>query len=112
MPAKSRASIADLGHLDPLEVAQQLSLIEYEIFEVLRPSEFFQQAWAKADADKSAPNIRASIARFNEVTRWIVTVVLQQEKLSKRVKVLVKLIQIAKVCIGGSAKCISFVRSK
>eukprot|EP00026_Physarum_polycephalum_P008498 Phypoly_transcript_08586.p1 GENE.Phypoly_transcript_08586~~Phypoly_transcript_08586.p1 ORF type:complete len:303 (+),score=44.70 Phypoly_transcript_08586:112-909(+) len=85
-----------LTHFEPLEVAQQLCLIEYEIFSVLKPSEFFQQAWAKANADKSAPNIRASIGRFNEITRWIVTMVLQQEKLSKRVKIMQKLIQIAK----------------
>jgi len=82
--------------LSSLQIAQQLTLLEHSIFSEIKPSEFFHQGWAKADADRRSPNIRAAISRFNTTTKWIVASVLKEERLKSRVKVVRKFINVAK----------------
>lgn len=48
-------------------MARQLTLIDFNLFAAIRPSEFLQQAWSKEALKDRAPNIRALVRRSNDV---------------------------------------------
>jgi len=60
--------IVDILALDPLEVARQLTIAEFDIYRVIKPFECLNQRWTKKDKEAEAPNILAMIERFNHVT--------------------------------------------
>ncbi|KAI3633678.1 hypothetical protein MIR68_008625 [Amoeboaphelidium protococcarum] len=62
-----------LTDLEPLEVARQMTLVEFELFSNIRPTEFLNQAWMKADKEIKAPNICNMTKWSNHITRWVVT---------------------------------------
>ncbi|KAI9199222.1 ras guanine nucleotide exchange factor domain-containing protein [Polychytrium aggregatum] len=58
---------------DPLEVARQITLIEFELFSAIKPREFLDLAWMKDDKEKLAPNIMKMARWSNHVVRWLIT---------------------------------------
>jgi len=46
-----------INDLEPIEVARQLTILEYDIFKGIKPTEFLDQAWLKDDKLKQAPGI-------------------------------------------------------
>lgn len=52
----------------PEEMARQLTLIEYNIYKEIKPSECLKQRWTRTDKASVAPNIMALIDRFNKVS--------------------------------------------
>lgn len=51
--------------MDPIELARQFTLIQFEIFNNIPIVEFHGQKWNKEDVTL-APNVRKAIRRFNE----------------------------------------------
>jgi son of sevenless len=43
--------------LDPLEIARQLSLVDFEVASRIQPKEFLRLAWTKKDKETTSPNI-------------------------------------------------------
>lgn len=99
-PKPIRPKTATFSFLDlhPLEVARQLSLIEFKIFEKISPQEFSHQAWSKKNAKEVAPNIMALIERCNEVSYWVATEIVLTPNMKQRVSVLSRFIDIAQIC--------------
>jgi son of sevenless-like protein len=54
--------------LDPLEIARQLTLIEYSIFKTIQPKEFLNQGWSKSKKEINSPSILSMIRLFNKVS--------------------------------------------
>eukprot|EP01125_Pyxidicula_operculata_P009043 TRINITY_DN2986_c0_g1_i4.p1 TRINITY_DN2986_c0_g1~~TRINITY_DN2986_c0_g1_i4.p1 ORF type:complete len:572 (-),score=98.45 TRINITY_DN2986_c0_g1_i4:270-1985(-) len=81
--------------LEPLEIARQITLIEFELFYHIRPIEFLNQAWSKAKLRHKAPNLLKSIDYFNRLSTWVSSKILSSSKLKQRAKVWVKFITIA-----------------
>lgn len=79
----------------PLDIAIQLSLIEYYMFSMIQPDEFFNQAWLKNNKEDKSPNITAITKRFNWVSLWVCSSILQCKNLKKRAKILEKFVTIA-----------------
>ncbi|KAJ3033744.1 hypothetical protein HDV00_005865 [Rhizophlyctis rosea] len=52
------------------EVAKHLTLIDFDLFARILPSELLNQAWTKSDANLRARNILALTKRFNAVACW------------------------------------------
>ena len=85
-----------LMDLEPLEVARQLTMAEYELFQAIRPTEFTDQGWLKADKETRAPNICRMTAWSNHVTRWIVSeIVSVKDDMKKRALVIERVIMLA-----------------
>jgi len=80
-----------LFDLKPLEIARQLTLIEFDLYRKIQPKECLNQAWNKTDREINAPNISAMIRRFNEVSLWIATEVLSY---SNNIKMRTKMIEL------------------
>lgn len=56
--------------LEPIEIARQMTLVEYELFTAINPTEFLDQAWMKDDKEKRAPNICNMTKWSNHVGFW------------------------------------------
>ena len=63
----------------------------------IRAQELLKQAWLKSNKEQVAPNIVASIKRFNLVSNWITTEVLTVPGLRERVTTIEYFIRIAQV---------------
>lgn len=71
---KAQASLLDY---DPLELARQMTLIDHEQLSLVKSHEFLDTAWSKDDKDARCPSLMAVIKRFNTVTFWTATEILQ-----------------------------------
>jgi len=83
----------DLFEIKPIEISHHLAYICYKSFSQIEPQEFFGQAWSKKP--EVAINIRNVIDRFNQMSRWVTTEIVNEEKIRKRVIKLKKFIKIA-----------------
>jgi len=92
---KPFATIEEFLECPPLEVARQIALIEHAIFKQITPKECFKCAWSKQDKEKNSPSIVALSSRFNTLSGWVATHIVQQENTKKRANVLKFWIQVA-----------------
>jgi hypothetical protein len=80
-------------------IAQQLCLIEFELFAALEPKEFLNQAWNKGTPEEKqakAPNIRAMISNSNKITMWVATEIVTCKDISQRAEIITRFIRLAK----------------
>ena len=68
LPKSNQLSIITIS---PIEIARQLTLLEYHIYKSIQPNEFFNSAWASADKDKLSPNILKLSNEFNNIGKWV-----------------------------------------
>jgi len=88
-----------LKGLQPDVVAEQLCLIDQEIFCEIQPRECLNQNWKKKNNKELAPNIMAMIEQFNHVCKWIQIEILLCRSLRERAKFMKKALKIAKYCL-------------
>ncbi|KAL6044924.1 Son of sevenless 1 [Balamuthia mandrillaris] len=89
------------GFLDfhPLEVARQLTIIDFEIFRSIKRDEYFRKAWSKND-QALAPNVIRWIDRFNQVCYWVATEIIMTPNPKQRSTVLQRFIEVAEHCLA------------
>eukprot|EP00027_Filamoeba_sp_ATCC50430_P005761 CAMPEP_0168547718 /NCGR_PEP_ID=MMETSP0413-20121227/4184_1 /TAXON_ID=136452 /ORGANISM="Filamoeba nolandi, Strain NC-AS-23-1" /LENGTH=1073 /DNA_ID=CAMNT_0008577987 /DNA_START=51 /DNA_END=3269 /DNA_ORIENTATION=- len=81
--------------LKPVEVARQLTLIDFNNIRRITPQELSHQAWNKAHSKELAPNVVEMITRFNTVNYWVATELVMCPNIKKRNSILKRFIQIA-----------------
>jgi len=82
---------------DEQVIAQQLTLIEIEIFQRIDNSELIGNCyWTKPKYRFLSQNVHFLIDRVNQATFWVATSVVIQSTLKNRAKVLAKLISVAR----------------
>ncbi|KAL6047267.1 Guanine-nucleotide dissociation stimulator CDC25 [Balamuthia mandrillaris] len=81
--------------MDELELARQMTLIEFDIFQQIKPSELLKCAWSKAKLKSRAPHVLQLSDRFNRVSLWVAHIILSCRTIKMRVKVMTKFINIA-----------------
>ncbi|KAJ3452351.1 ras guanine nucleotide exchange factor i-related [Anaeramoeba flamelloides] len=84
-----------LFDIDEEEIARQISIIDFEIFSKIKPAELLNCAWSKDKLKHRAKNVLKMTDRFNAMSEWVATLIIQQERVRQRVKVLKKFINIA-----------------
>ena len=87
-----------LEQADPNEIAKALCIIDYRLMRCISRREFLNSAWTKKDKATLSPNIVALTKRFNEVSRWVASNVLQIQKPRARTKIVERFIQMASRC--------------
>lgn len=97
-PIRPKTATFSFLELHPLEVARQLTLIEFKIFEKINTSELSHQVWNKKNAKEIAPNVTALIERCNEIAYWVATEIVMTPNMKQRVSVLTRFIAIAEIC--------------
>ncbi|KAL6040182.1 Son of sevenless 1 [Balamuthia mandrillaris] len=84
------------SNIKPLELARQMTLIDFELFKAIQPQELCEVAWTKSNKETLAPNVLKNARRFNLMVDWIKTVVLQAKSPKKREAYVLKWVEIAK----------------
>ncbi|KAI9089827.1 ras guanine nucleotide exchange factor domain-containing protein [Phlyctochytrium arcticum] len=83
--------------LDNEAIAQQLNVLESEIFRRIKPRDLLQHIWNLQSKGRHAPSVAASIGHFNFISAWVSTRILVQKKIKTRAKVLGKFMKIAQI---------------
>lgn len=92
IPSKPDPTVFDYH---PLEIARQLTLMEFELLAAVKPPEFLRQAFNKATAQAKAPNILRISQRFNRIVLWVIRMILIKDNVRKRAARFAKLIEVA-----------------
>ena len=93
-----KASQYCLMDVDSLELARQVTLLEFDYFKQLRAKEFLKQGWTKKDKEARAPNLLNMIRLSNKVSNWVYSEIVSTEDLNQRAARIVKFIQVAQEC--------------
>jgi len=81
--------------LNELEIARQLTLIEFRLFQRIQSSELLFQSWNKETLKPRAPNIMGMIERSNKISLWVASLILWFSKMKERSNIVTKLVNIA-----------------
>ncbi|KAJ3195928.1 hypothetical protein HK101_010607 [Irineochytrium annulatum] len=102
----------DLSSHNPKEIAQQLSLVDFEIFCTIRVCDFADFLWQPEGGGSSATaeggilggrrhaGLSAFVRRFNQIGYWVATAVVSKSTQRDRAATLEKIIRVAEACLG------------
>uniref|UniRef100_A0A9J7ZSL8 CRK SH3-binding GNRP n=2 Tax=Cyprinus carpio carpio TaxID=630221 RepID=A0A9J7ZSL8_CYPCA len=76
------------------EIADQLTLLDAELFYTIEIPEVL--LWAKEQNEEKSPNLTQFTEHFNNMSYWVRSLIIQQEKAQDREKLLLKFIKIMK----------------
>ncbi|KAL8608829.1 hypothetical protein ACOMHN_034774 [Nucella lapillus] len=107
----------DFDSLSALDIAEQLTYLDHQIFIAIRSEELLCQAWMKPDKSHKAPHVLLVSKRFNEVSRLVVSEIVGRSNMADRVACIEKWAAIADICRcmhnynGVLQICAAFVNS-
>jgi len=81
---------------DEKTIAEQLTLLEFEIYKRIQPPELLGQAWSKEKQQCLGRNVIELITRANKVSFWVASTILLQPKMKDRVKAISQYIAIGR----------------
>mmetsp|Transcript_15871 Transcript_15871/g.47673 ORF Transcript_15871/g.47673 Transcript_15871/m.47673 type:complete len:1703 (-) Transcript_15871:102-5210(-) len=92
LDAASAQDLVKLKDLSVVEIAEALTLIEFEVFKNITPDEFLQKNFTKSE---TSPLLHTCIRRFNQVSLWVTTCILSEEDPKERASLMTKFIDVA-----------------
>ncbi|KAG0170527.1 hypothetical protein DFQ28_010709, partial [Apophysomyces sp. BC1034] len=84
--------------IDPLELARQLTIMDFKLYSCIKPVECLDKNWGKGDSEHVAANVKASIEYSNQVTAWVTDSILSKEEVKRRAAVAKHWIYVAEKC--------------
>eukprot|EP01119_Soliformovum_irregulare_P002983 TRINITY_DN13252_c0_g1_i1.p1 TRINITY_DN13252_c0_g1~~TRINITY_DN13252_c0_g1_i1.p1 ORF type:complete len:460 (-),score=94.87 TRINITY_DN13252_c0_g1_i1:124-1503(-) len=96
-PAAKKVKMG-FGLLRVQELAIQLTLLEYKLFQNIDRTEFYNKGWMRDSKLTTSPNITAMIQRSNHMSLWVATMIINQQEQRKRIKIAQKMLCIAQWC--------------
>ncbi|KAG1148339.1 hypothetical protein G6F37_004035 [Rhizopus arrhizus] len=84
---------------DPIEMARQLSILDFKLYSSIRSIECLGKAWSRDGIHGSiAVNIKKSIKYCNRLTAWVTESILSHEEPKKRATIIKHWVQVADHC--------------
>ncbi|XP_075979529.1 ras-specific guanine nucleotide-releasing factor 1-like isoform X2 [Anticarsia gemmatalis] len=93
-PVPTKESVETLS---ALEIAEQMTYLDYQIFSSINSEEFLGQAWTKADKAERAPHILMMTAHFNHISNLVISEILKKYTLAGRVATIEKWAAVADI---------------
>ena len=94
-PSELDPAKLNIHQINTPELARQWTLLEWSLWEEIKPWEFLNCNWARKHKESLAPNILALTKNFNKAAGWVATTILNMDSLKERVKIVTKFIQLA-----------------
>ncbi|EDR27667.1 ras guanine nucleotide exchange factor, slime mold, putative [Entamoeba dispar SAW760] len=82
-----------ISKMDDYEIAKQLTMVDFGIYKNVRPTELFDCSFDKMKY--RAPNVCKMLARVDEISHWIGTMILMFPDVEMRAKLMNKFISVA-----------------
>ncbi|XP_037292474.1 ras-specific guanine nucleotide-releasing factor 1 [Manduca sexta] len=83
--------------LSALEIAEQMTYLDYQIFSSINSEEFLGQAWTKADKAERAPHILLMTSHFNHISNLVISEILKKYTVAGRVAAIEKWAAVADI---------------
>ncbi|KAI9266012.1 ras guanine nucleotide exchange factor domain-containing protein [Sporodiniella umbellata] len=90
-----------LHELDPHELARQMTIMDFRLYNRIKPVECLDKNWGKPDVEEGvhiAANVKASIEHSNQVTAWVTDSILTKDETKRRASVIKFWISVADRC--------------
>jgi hypothetical protein len=85
--------------IDPIELARQFTIREYELYKLIEPAELLNLAWSKDKLKHRAPHVIEITNRFNSISNWSSCQIVTTKSLKERKNKMKKILDIAKACL-------------
>ena len=82
---------------EPIQIAQQLTLIDWEIFKELEISGLINTAWTSPTRKYKAINVISLIRRVNQLSYWVASNIVVLPTAAQREKLIKRFLRIADV---------------
>ncbi|CAD5124118.1 DgyrCDS12420 [Dimorphilus gyrociliatus] len=92
-----KEGLTSLLQLHPAEIAAQLTLNDFRLFNSIHPTEYIDDLFDKGSVF-GTPNLMDFVKLVNKETLWVVTEILKETNLVRRVKFIKHFIKIARHC--------------
>ncbi|XP_041980689.1 ras-specific guanine nucleotide-releasing factor 1-like [Aricia agestis] len=83
--------------LSALEIAEQMTYLDYQIFSSIHSEEFLGQAWAKDDKLTRAPHILMMTSHFNHISNLVISEILRKFTIAGRAAAIEKWTAVADI---------------
>lgn len=88
----------DIVEVSAAAIAEQLTLIDFKQFGGIKAKEFLNLAWTKSNKEDLSPHLLAYCRRFNQVSWWVATQVVEASDKKRQQHLIKKFIMIADKC--------------
>mmetsp|Transcript_2347 Transcript_2347/g.3645 ORF Transcript_2347/g.3645 Transcript_2347/m.3645 type:complete len:480 (+) Transcript_2347:897-2336(+) len=87
-----------LMDVDEMELARQLTLHEFWVYQRIAPIELLNLAWSSAKLRHRAPNVMKMIDRANSISAWVTHILLGEKGLKMRARYFAKFVKVGQHC--------------